>query len=53
MIEALLLVDRVTYLKESGVDARLQQVFDDRISPRCFVMVAEKTNDGRADEKCT
>lgn len=41
--EALILCDRVTFLKESGVArVSLQKLFDDRISPRCFVTVAEK-----------
>lgn len=40
--EAMILVDRVVYLRESGLSASLQQIFDDRISPRCFVTVAEK-----------
>lgn len=41
--EALILVDRVVYLRENGIDASLQQIFDDRISPRCFVTLAEKS----------
>jgi len=40
--EALMLLDRVAYLQENGVSAKLQQIFDDRISPRCFVTIAEK-----------
>lgn len=40
--EALILVDRVVYLKENGLSASLRQIFDDRISPRCFVTIAEK-----------
>ena len=40
--EALILVDRVVYLRENGLSASLQQIFDDRISPRCFVTLAEK-----------
>ncbi|XP_059352197.1 methyltransferase-like protein 25B isoform X2 [Daphnia carinata] len=41
--EALILVDRVVYLRENGINASLQQIFDDRISPRCFVTLAEKS----------
>ncbi len=42
--EALILVDRVIFLREKGISgASLQQVFDDRISPRCFVLMANKT----------
>ncbi len=40
--EALLLTDRMVYLQENGARVTLEQVFDDRISPRCFAMVAEK-----------
>jgi hypothetical protein len=40
--EALILVDRVVYMRESGISASMQQIFDDRISPRCFVTMAEK-----------
>ena len=42
--EALILVDRVVYLRENGISqASLLQIFDDRISPRCFVTMADKT----------
>lgn len=41
--EALILFDRMTFLKENGVaKVSLKKIFDDRISPRCFVTVAEK-----------
>jgi len=40
--EALLLLDRVVYLEENGAAASLEQIFDDRISPRCYVTVAQK-----------
>jgi len=40
--EALLLLDRVMYLEENGASASLHKIFDDRISPRCFVTVAQK-----------
>lgn len=41
--EALILVDRLVFLEENGLArASLKQIFDDRISPRCFVTMAEK-----------
>ena len=41
--EALILIDRILFLRENGIDnASLQQIFDDRISPRCFVTIAHK-----------
>lgn len=41
--EALLLIDRVTFLRERGiVDANLLKIFDDQLSPRCFVTLAWK-----------
>ena len=44
--EALVLIDRLFYLRDSETcDVSLRQVFDDRISPRCFVTIAEKILD--------
>jgi len=41
--EALILIDRILFLRENGIDnASLQQIFDDRISPRCFVTIAHR-----------
>ena len=40
--EALVLMDRVLFLKEQGIHTKLSQVFNDRISPRCYVTIADK-----------
>jgi hypothetical protein len=44
VLEALILVDRLLYLKEQPnvVKAQLLRVFDSRISPRGFILTAEK-----------
>lgn len=40
--ENLVLLDRVVFLKEKGVDCCVQKVTDDRMSPRCYALVATK-----------
>lgn len=40
--ENLVLLDRVVFLKERGVDCYVRKVTDDRISPRCYALVATK-----------
>lgn len=40
--ENLVLLDRVEFLREKGVVCEVQKVTDDRISPRCYALVATK-----------
>ncbi|XP_030832567.1 protein RRNAD1 isoform X2 [Strongylocentrotus purpuratus] len=42
IVESLLLLDRVLYLYEQGIESKLVPVFDADISPRNFVLVAVK-----------
>ncbi|XP_041798711.1 protein RRNAD1 isoform X3 [Chelmon rostratus] len=41
-VETLVLLDRMIYLQENGVDSRLVPLFDPNFSPRNFVLVALK-----------
>ncbi|KAM7421601.1 hypothetical protein PAMA_015648 [Pampus argenteus] len=43
VVETLVLLDRMIYLQENGVDSQLVPLFDPNISPRNFVLVALKT----------
>lgn len=40
--ENLVLFDRVEFLRARGVECRVCKVTDDRISPRCYALVATK-----------
>lgn len=40
--ENLVLLDRVMFLREKGIDCCVRKVTDDRISPRCYALVATK-----------
>uniref|UniRef100_A0A672FQP0 Methyltransferase domain-containing protein n=1 Tax=Salarias fasciatus TaxID=181472 RepID=A0A672FQP0_SALFA len=42
VVESLVLLDRMIYLQESGVDSQLVPLFDPDFSPRNFVLVALK-----------
>ncbi|XP_071062116.1 methyltransferase-like protein 25B isoform X2 [Pseudochaenichthys georgianus] len=42
VVETLVLLDRIIYLQENGVDSRLVPLFDPNLSPRNFVLVALK-----------
>ncbi|XP_070768549.1 methyltransferase-like protein 25B [Enoplosus armatus] len=42
VVETLVLLDRMIYLQENGVDSQLVPLFDPNISPRNFVLVALK-----------
>lgn len=42
LCENVVLLDRVVFLREQGVDCRAYRVTDDRISPRCYALVANK-----------
>jgi len=42
VIESLILLDRVCYLKERGFDAHLLPLFNSKNSPRNFVLIASK-----------
>ncbi|XP_072050688.1 methyltransferase-like protein 25B [Amphiura filiformis] len=42
VVEALVLVDRMLFLLEQGIDSRLVPIFDPRVSPRNFVLLATK-----------
>ncbi|GJQ85528.1 hypothetical protein Trydic_g10829 [Trypoxylus dichotomus] len=42
MSENILLLDRIEYLKEMGINSFVCKVTDDVISPRCFAIVATK-----------
>ncbi|XP_034409109.1 protein RRNAD1 isoform X2 [Cyclopterus lumpus] len=41
-VETLVLLDRMIYLRENGVDSQLVPLFDPNVSPRNFVLVALK-----------
>nr|XP_057909022.1 protein RRNAD1 isoform X1 [Doryrhamphus excisus] len=43
VVETLVLLDRMIYLQENGVDSQLLPLFDPNLSPRNFVLVALKT----------
>ncbi len=43
VLETIILIDRVEYLKENGLDAELVPVFDVEVSPRTFAIVAKRT----------
>lgn len=43
-VETLVLLDRMIYLQENGVDSKLVPLFDPNISPRNFVLVALKAS---------
>ncbi|XP_076592683.1 methyltransferase-like protein 25B isoform X3 [Chaetodon auriga] len=42
VVETLVLLDRMIYLQENGVDSQLVPLFDPNLSPRNFVLVAVK-----------
>lgn len=42
VVETLVLLDRIVYLQENGVDSHLVPLFDPNFSPRNFVLVALK-----------
>ena len=42
VIESVILIDRLLYLHDNGVEAQIYRLFDPIISPRCFVIVANK-----------
>ncbi|KAK5861690.1 hypothetical protein PBY51_017147 [Eleginops maclovinus] len=42
VVETLVLLDRIIYLQENGVESRLVPLFDPNLSPRNFVLVALK-----------
>lgn len=42
MCENIVLLDRIEYLKEKGINGFVCKVTDDVISPRCFAIVATK-----------
>ncbi|XP_029927401.1 methyltransferase-like protein 25B [Myripristis murdjan] len=42
VVETLVLLDRIIYLQEQGVDSKLVPLFDPNFSPRNFVLVALK-----------
>ncbi|XP_040900338.1 protein RRNAD1 isoform X2 [Toxotes jaculatrix] len=42
VVETLVLLDRIIYLQENGVDSQLVALFDPNFSPRNFVLVALK-----------
>ncbi|XP_077454889.1 methyltransferase-like protein 25B isoform X2 [Stigmatopora argus] len=44
VVETLVLLDRVIYLRENGLRSRLIPLFDPKFSPRNFVLVAGKSN---------
>ncbi|XP_062278408.1 protein RRNAD1 [Scomber scombrus] len=44
VVETLVLLDRMIYLQENGVDSQLVPLFDPNMSPRNFVLVAHKTH---------
>ncbi|XP_061675599.1 protein RRNAD1 [Syngnathoides biaculeatus] len=43
VVETLVLLDRIIYLRENGVHSHLIPLFDPNFSPRNFVLVAQKT----------
>ncbi|XP_020513114.2 protein RRNAD1 [Labrus bergylta] len=43
VVETLVLLDRMIYLQENGLDSQLVPLFDPNLSPRNFVLVALKT----------
>ncbi|XP_006821494.1 methyltransferase-like protein 25B [Saccoglossus kowalevskii] len=45
VIESLILIDRMIYLHEQGIDSELIPLFDPKLSPRNFVLVALKNNE--------
>lgn len=44
VVETLVLLDRIIYLQENGVDSQLVPLFNPNFSPRNFVLVALKTS---------
>ncbi|XP_026227442.1 protein RRNAD1 [Anabas testudineus] len=42
VVETLVLLDRIIYLQENGVESQLVPLFDPNFSPRNFVLVAQK-----------
>lgn len=42
LCEHVLLLDRVQFLRENGLDCAVYKVADDRISPRCHALVARR-----------
>ncbi|KAF5301619.1 hypothetical protein FQA39_LY10666 [Lamprigera yunnana] len=40
--ESVILLDRIQYLREKGINSNIYKVIDDRISPRCHALVANK-----------
>lgn len=47
VVESLVLLDRMIYLQENGVDSRLVPLFDPNFSPRNFVLVALKPREDK------
>jgi hypothetical protein len=42
LVESIILLDRLLYLKESGSNGKIAAVFDAKISPRTHVLTAKK-----------
>ncbi|XP_076802452.1 methyltransferase-like protein 25B isoform X2 [Clavelina lepadiformis] len=42
VVESIILLDRVLYLKENGYESELLSIFEPLLSPRCFAVVASK-----------
>lgn len=42
VLETVILLDRVLYLRENNVDAYVMPVFDDHVSPRSLAVIATK-----------
>ncbi|KAG7214242.1 hypothetical protein INR49_023230 [Caranx melampygus] len=49
VVETLVLLDRMIYLQENGVDSQLVALFDPNFSPRNFVLVALKASRRRTE----
>ncbi|RKP20445.1 hypothetical protein ROZALSC1DRAFT_28071 [Rozella allomycis CSF55] len=43
VLESLIILDRLLYLLENGHDAKLVNIFDRAVSPRCIAILAHKT----------
>nr|CAB3265791.1 protein RRNAD1-like [Phallusia mammillata] len=41
-VESIILLDRMIYLKEHGLNCEIKSLFEPKLSPRCFAIIASK-----------
>lgn len=49
LVETIVLLDRSIYLFENGFQSRIQCIFDPKLSPRCFALIANKDTSQNAN----